>query len=90
MKQDTLIGKRLPRDGSVEKALGRARFTGDMVLPNMLYGKVLRSPYPHAKILNIDTSKAEKLPGVKTVVTGKTDTPIGPDGLPTAGSGEAA
>jgi 4-hydroxybenzoyl-CoA reductase subunit alpha len=41
-----------------------------MVLPGMLFGKVLRSPYPHARILNIDTSRAEKLPGVKAVITG--------------------
>lgn len=77
MSGNTLIGKRIPRVGSVEKAMGLAKYTGDMVLPNMLYGKILRSPYAHAKILNIDTSKAEKLPGVKVVVTGKTDTPRG-------------
>lgn len=82
MKEETLIGKRLPRDGSVDKAIGRAQFTGDMVLPNMLYAKVLRSPYPHARILNIDTSRAERLAGVKAVVTGKTDTPVGRDGQP--------
>jgi 4-hydroxybenzoyl-CoA reductase subunit alpha len=82
MKENTLIGKRLPRVGSVDKALGLARYTGDMVLPHMLYGKILRSPYPHAKILSIDTTKAERLPGVEAVVTGKTDTPRGPDGKP--------
>ena len=66
----------------MDKALGRAKFTGDMVLPGMLYGKILRSPHPNARILNIDTSRAEKLPGVKAVVTGKVDTPRGPDGEP--------
>src|SRR4030043_1310080 len=55
----------------VAKVTGRATYTFDLVLPNMLYGKILRSPHPHAKILSIDTSKAEKLIGVKGVVTGK-------------------
>ena len=82
MSENTLIGKRIPRIGSLEKVLGQAKYTGDMVLPNMLYGKVLRSPYPHARIVDIDTGKAEKLPGVKAIVTGKEDTPRGPDGRP--------
>jgi CO/xanthine dehydrogenase Mo-binding subunit len=82
MSPETLIGKRLPRIGSVDKALGRAKYTGDIVLPGMLYGKILRSPYPHARILNIDTSKAEKVIGVKTVVTGKRDTPRDSKGRP--------
>ena len=53
------------------KVKGAAQFTDDLVLPGMLFGKILRSPLPHARILNIDTSKAEKLPGVKGVVTGR-------------------
>lgn len=53
------------------KVTGRATYTFDIKLPNMLYGKILRSPHPHAKILHIDTSKAEKVMGVKAVVTGK-------------------
>ena len=53
------------------KVTGAAQYTFDITLPNMLYGKVLRSPHPHAKILNIETSKAERLIGVKAVVTGK-------------------
>ena len=57
------------------KVTGAANFAGDMVLPGMLHGKILRSKYAHAKILNIDTSKAERLPGVKGVVTAK-DTPM--------------
>ncbi len=75
MNQNSLIGKRLPKVYSDEKAKGLAKYTADMALPGMLYGKILRSPYPHAKILNIDTSKAERLYGVKAVVTGKTDPP---------------
>lgn len=55
----------------IAKITGRAEYTFDVKLPGMLYGKILRSTYPHAKILNIDTSKAEALPGVKGVVTGK-------------------
>jgi 4-hydroxybenzoyl-CoA reductase subunit alpha len=46
-------------------------YTVDMKLPGMLYGKILRSPYPHARIIDIDTSRAEKLPGVKAVIAGK-------------------
>jgi 4-hydroxybenzoyl-CoA reductase subunit alpha len=53
---------------------GRATYTFDVKLPNMLYGKILRSPHPHAKILKIDYSKALELPGVVGVVTGKEDT----------------
>ncbi len=71
MQEYSVVGKPVPRvDGSV-KATGEAKFTVDVVLPKMLYGKILRSPYPHAKIVNINTDKAEALPGVKAVVTGK-------------------
>jgi 4-hydroxybenzoyl-CoA reductase subunit alpha len=51
--------------------MGKAKFTADLKLPGMLVGKIKRSPYPHARIVHIDTSKAEALPGVKAVVTGK-------------------
>ena len=53
------------------KVTGRATYTFDVKLPGMLYGKILRSPHPHAKIIKIDFSKALELPGVKAVVTGK-------------------
>lgn len=53
------------------KVTGRAQYTIDIKLPNMLYGKILRSPHPHARIKNIDYSKALELPGVMAVVTGK-------------------
>jgi len=53
------------------KVTGRALYTDDIFLPGMLYGKLKRSPYAHAKIISIDTSKAEALPGVKCVITGK-------------------
>ena len=71
MTQYAIVGKSVPRvDGKI-KTTGEARYTADLKLPGMLYGKVLRSPLPHARILNIDSSKAERLPGVKGVVTGK-------------------
>ncbi len=66
-----------------QKITGAAEYTSDMVLPNMAYGKILRSPYAHAKILSIDTGEAEKLPGVKAVITYE-DTakiPFGPGGI---------
>lgn len=71
MEELSFVGKSVPRKDGVEKATGRALYTVDMVLPGMLWGKILRSPYPHAKILRIDTTRAEKLPGVKAVITGK-------------------
>ena len=58
-----------------DKVTGRGKYAGDMMAPNMLHAKVKHSPYPRAKILSIDTSKAEALPGVKGVLTGK-DFPI--------------
>lgn len=67
----SVIGKSKPRiDGRV-KVTGQAKYTGDLKLSNMLVGKILTSPHAHAKILNIDTSEAEKLPGVKAVITHK-------------------
>ncbi|MCG6878021.1 MAG: xanthine dehydrogenase family protein molybdopterin-binding subunit [Deltaproteobacteria bacterium] len=71
MPDYTLIGKRMPRVDSRAKVTGKARYTADLKLPGMLVGKIKRSPHAHARILNIDTSKAEALPGVKAVVTGK-------------------
>jgi xanthine dehydrogenase YagR molybdenum-binding subunit len=66
-EQRTLIGKRISRlDGPV-KVSGKAKYNSDLNRPGMLYGKVLRSPHPHAKIISIDTSAAEKMPGVKAV-----------------------
>jgi CO/xanthine dehydrogenase Mo-binding subunit len=66
----SLIGKRVVRSDSREKVTGAAVYTADLKLPNMLHAQVLRSPLPHARILNIDTSRARRLPGVKAVVTG--------------------
>lgn len=66
-----VVGKSVPRTDSIFKVTGSAQYTADIKLPNMLIAKVLRSPYPHAKILNIDVSKAKRLPGVKAVITGR-------------------
>lgn len=71
MANFTAVGMRRPRPYGMRLASGEGQYAGDLVLPHMLYGKVLRSPYAHARILNIDTSQAERLPGVKAVVTGK-------------------
>jgi putative selenate reductase molybdopterin-binding subunit len=64
-----IAGNSVPRVDAVEKVNGVARFTGDMGLPGMAYGKILRSPVPHAKLVRIDTREAESLPGVITVLT---------------------
>ena len=63
------VGTRTVRPDGVDKVTGRARFGADFNLPGQLVGRVLRSPHAHARILSIDTSKAERLPGVKAVVT---------------------
>ncbi|MFC1513556.1 molybdopterin cofactor-binding domain-containing protein [candidate division KSB1 bacterium] len=67
----SVVGKRLPKVDAPDKATGRAVFTDDIRLPNMIYGKLLLSSVPHAKIKSIDTTRAEELPGVKVVLTGK-------------------
>jgi xanthine dehydrogenase YagR molybdenum-binding subunit len=63
----TLIGKRTVRVDSPVKVSGEAKYTYDVHRPGMLYGKVLRCPYARAKIVSVDTSVAEKMPGVKAV-----------------------
>lgn len=66
-----VIGRRQKRLDGFEKVSGRSVFTDDVRLPGMLHGKVLRSPHARARIVSIDTTKAEALPGVKIVLTGK-------------------
>ncbi len=73
-KLPKIIGASIPRPDAYEKVTGRALYADDIKLPKMLYGKILRSPLPHARIKRIDTSKARALPGVKDVITGL-DTP---------------
>ncbi len=68
-KGELFVGKSFPRMDS-EKVTGRAQFINDIKFPRMLYAKILYSSRPHAKIKNIDTSAAERLPGVRAVLTG--------------------
>ncbi len=63
------VGKRIPRKDGPAKVTGRAKYTVDVQLPGMLVGRILRSPHPHAKILSIDVSQAQRLAGVKAVIT---------------------
>jgi 4-hydroxybenzoyl-CoA reductase alpha subunit len=66
-----VIGTRVPRVDAVEKVIGQARYAADYSLPGMLWCKVHRSSFAHARILHVDTSRAERLPGVRAVVIGK-------------------
>lgn len=70
-RQYRVVGKPVERTDARVKVTGSARYAGDLVAPGMLHGKLLRSPLAHAKILNIDVSKARALPGVMAVITGK-------------------
>jgi 4-hydroxybenzoyl-CoA reductase subunit alpha len=70
-----VIGRRNRKVDGYGKVTGATVYTDDMVLPGMLHGKILRSPHPHARIVSIDTSAAEALPGVHAVVTGR-DMPV--------------
>ena len=72
----SVIGKRIPKIDSIYLATGEAKFLDDIHLPGMLYGKVLRSPHPHARILRIDTKRAAQLPGVKAIITADDTTKI--------------
>ena len=76
------IGTRPVRPDGVEKVNGKAKYGADILLPGLLHGNVLRSPHAHARILSIDTSRAEAHPEVKAVVTAKdladfSDKPVG-------------
>jgi carbon-monoxide dehydrogenase large subunit len=75
------VGEPIPRVDAVEKVTGRAIYGNDLFFANMLYGKALRSPYAHAKIVNIDVTKAQRLPGVKAIVTGKDNPGLGGEAL---------
>ena len=64
------VGTRPIRPDGLDKVTGKAQFGADLTLPGMLFGKVVRSPHAHARILSIDTSTAESMLGVKAVITG--------------------
>ena len=74
-----VIGQPLGRPDGVDKVTGTGRYTADHVLPGTIWGKCLHSPYSHARILSIDTSKAKQVPGVYAVITGR-DIEFGPWG----------
>jgi CO/xanthine dehydrogenase Mo-binding subunit len=74
----SVIGTSVPRVDGAEKVTGKARYAGDLVVPGMIEGKFLRSPYAHARILSIDTRQAEALPGVVAVITRKDFTDVSP------------
>ena len=71
MAKYSYIGKDVPRLDAFEKVTGTALYTGDLRFPGMLHTKLLKSSLGHARIVNIDTSEAEKLPGVRAILTGK-------------------
>ncbi len=73
-----IVGISVPRVDGREKVTGRAKYTGDIVLPGMLHGKILRSPHPHARIRSINPHPAEQLPGVAAVLTREDLTGIDP------------
>lgn len=85
--QYTVLGTRPIRHDGADKVTGRAIYGADLHLAGLLHGFVLRSPHAHARILRIDTSKAEAYPGVKAVVTAA-DFPQTPDRLVDLGEGE--
>ena len=68
---ETMIGRRVPRIDGPAKVTGEAKYTVDIQIPGMLCAKILRSPFPHARILNIDTSRAMRISGVKAIITGR-------------------
>ena len=73
------VGVSIPRVDAADKVTGRAQYTADIHLPNMIHGKILGSPIAHGRIKRIDVSKAKALPGVLAVITGADvpDTPYG-------------
>jgi CO/xanthine dehydrogenase Mo-binding subunit len=70
-KPQSIIGANVGRVEGADKVSGQAIYGADVHFSDTLWGKILRSPYPHARIVSIDTSKAWKVPGVKAIVTGK-------------------
>ena len=67
-----IVGQPTPRIDGAARVSGEARYTYDVQLPGMLWARVLRSPHPHARVVRIDTSAAEALPGVVEIMTPET------------------
>ncbi len=63
------VGRPTARIDALERVTGRAKYTGDVRLPGMLYARVLRSPHPHARIVRVDAARARALPGVRAILT---------------------
>jgi xanthine dehydrogenase YagR molybdenum-binding subunit len=63
-----LLGTRVKRLDGPDKVSGRAKYTFDVARPGMLYGRIIRSPYPRARVVSIDLSAAERVPGFKTAL----------------------
>ncbi len=72
----SVIGQRIPKIDAPDKATGRSTYGHDVRLPGMLHGRILYSRYPHARVLNVDTSRAERLRGVKCVLTAADNPPV--------------
>ena len=70
------VGKPIPRLEGADKVSGKTRYAADIEIPGALWAKILRSPLPHARIVNVDTSKAAKLPGVHAIITGADIPPV--------------
>jgi len=83
-----VIGKSLPKPDAMGKVSGQARFADDLMLPRMLFARILRSPLPHARIRQVDVSRARAMPGVQAVLTGE-DLPIKYGILPVSQDEEA-
>src|SRR5438552_4662308 len=78
MSDFSIIGKRTAMIDAAGKTTGAGKYTDDLTLPGMLIGKILHSPFPHARIKRIDSSRARALEGVVAIVTGKdAPTPYG-------------
>src|SRR4030081_3589088 len=71
----SIVGKSLIKPDAFAKVSGQTKFADDLALPRMVYGRILRSPHPHARILHVDTARARAHPGVLAVLTGD-DLPI--------------
>ena len=70
MATTTIVGAAVPRFEGPDKVTGRTLYAADVKLPGALWGKILRSPHPHARIRHIDVSRARQAPGVKAVIAG--------------------
>src|SRR5512140_743784 len=72
----TTVGKSLPRKEALGKVVGETKYGGDFCPKGLLIARLLVSPVPHARIVSIDTSQAERLPGVRAVLTGNDCPPV--------------